>query len=56
MEQISIEISEEQAGKRLDKALSDNLPDMSRARLQMLMAEGHVSTVSYTHLTLPTKA
>ena len=43
MEQISIEISEEQAGKRLDKALSDNLPDMSRARLQMLMAEGHVS-------------
>lgn len=39
---IRLEISPEWAGQRLDKALSV-LAELSRARLQALMAEGHVT-------------
>ena len=38
-----IELSAEAAGQRLDKALSAVLPDISRARLQALIAEGRLS-------------
>ena len=38
-------IGEEAAGDRLDKALATALPDMSRARIQQLLAAGHVSRV-----------
>ncbi len=36
-------IGESAAGDRLDKALAAALPDMSRARIQQLLAAGHVS-------------
>ena len=38
-----VRIVELAAGGRLDKALADALPDLSRARLQALIAEGRVS-------------
>jgi 23S rRNA pseudouridine1911/1915/1917 synthase len=38
-----IELSPEEATGRLDKALTAKLPELSRARLQALMAEGRVS-------------
>ncbi len=37
---LDILIGPEQAGKRLDKILAGQLPDISRARLQALIAEG----------------
>ena len=36
-------LTAEDAGKRLDKTLAEKLPEFSRARLQMLIAEGAVS-------------
>ncbi len=38
-------IGEHAAGDRLDKALAAALPDLSRARIQHLLASGHVSRV-----------
>jgi 23S rRNA pseudouridine1911/1915/1917 synthase len=38
-----VELAAEDAVGRLDRALTDRLPDLSRARLQALMAEGRVS-------------
>jgi 23S rRNA pseudouridine1911/1915/1917 synthase len=38
-----IEVLLEQSGERLDKALAAMMPDLSRARLQALMAEGALS-------------
>jgi 23S rRNA pseudouridine1911/1915/1917 synthase len=38
-----VELPDEAAGKRLDKALAAGLPELSRARLQALIAEGRVS-------------
>ena len=48
------------AGRRLDQALAELLPEYSRSRLQRLLDQGLVlvdgrTPVSYTHLTLPTK-
>tara|TARA_B100000686_G_scaffold65924_1_gene71052 strand:- start:1500 stop:2483 length:984 start_codon:yes stop_codon:yes gene_type:complete len=43
METINIELTEEDLGQRLDKALTRHLPDLSRARLQDLMASGNVT-------------
>jgi len=40
---LSVEISAEEAGERIDKALAVRLPELSRARLQALIAEGRVS-------------
>jgi 23S rRNA pseudouridine1911/1915/1917 synthase len=37
-----VALAPEEAGLRLDKALADKLPDLSRARLQSLMAQGRV--------------
>jgi 23S rRNA pseudouridine1911/1915/1917 synthase len=42
-ELIAVEVPAAASGERLDKALSAALPDMSRARLQALLAEGAVS-------------
>ncbi len=39
----SLTIPADQAGERLDKALTALLPDLSRARLQALLAEGQVA-------------
>tara|TARA_R110002124_G_scaffold9429_10_gene48407 strand:+ start:7287 stop:8255 length:969 start_codon:yes stop_codon:yes gene_type:complete len=39
----SLKIPADQAGERLDKALTALLPDLSRARLQALLAEGQVA-------------
>lgn len=41
---IDTTIGEQQDGLRLDRALADLLPDMSRERLKALIAEGRVST------------
>ncbi len=38
----TVTIGEDKAGVRLDRALSDELADLSRARLQALLAEGRV--------------
>lgn len=37
-----IRLEQEEAGKRLDKVLAQRLPEFSRARLQALIADGHV--------------
>ena len=42
-ETLIVHITDDQAGERLDKALAARLPDLSRARVQALMAEGFVS-------------
>ena len=42
-EALTIEISVDEAGDRLDRALVPHLPDLSRARLQALIAEGRLS-------------
>ncbi|MCR5877673.1 RluA family pseudouridine synthase [Phenylobacterium sp. J367] len=42
-EVLTVEIGPEAAGERVDKALAARLPELSRARLQALMAEGRVS-------------
>lgn len=39
----ALKIPADQAGERLDKALTALLPDLSRARLQALLAEGQVA-------------
>ncbi|MGZ3377339.1 MAG: RluA family pseudouridine synthase [Phenylobacterium sp.] len=38
-----VAVGPEQAGGRIDKVLADLLPEMSRARVQALIAQGHVS-------------
>ncbi|HVI34523.1 RluA family pseudouridine synthase [Phenylobacterium sp.] len=40
---LSVEIAAEEAGERIDKALALRLPELSRARLQALIAEARVS-------------
>jgi 23S rRNA pseudouridine1911/1915/1917 synthase len=42
-EERLVEILPEDAGERLDKALAARAPDLSRARIQALIAEGRVS-------------
>ncbi|WP_455217433.1 S4 domain-containing protein, partial [Kaarinaea lacus] len=42
-EQLSQQVPEHLAGKRLDQALSAMFPDFSRARLQRWIRDGHVS-------------
>jgi len=42
MTDIEIEIDETQIGVRLDKAISDQCEDLSRARVQSLMANDHI--------------
>ncbi len=42
-EPLTIEISPDEAGDRLDRVLVPHLPDLSRARLQALIAEGRLS-------------
>jgi 23S rRNA pseudouridine1911/1915/1917 synthase len=41
-EQHTLTISEELAGERLDKALNNAIPELSRSRIQQLIAEGQV--------------
>jgi 23S rRNA pseudouridine1911/1915/1917 synthase len=40
---LTVQLTEAHAGQRLDKALSDELPDLSRARLQALIEQGRVT-------------
>jgi 23S rRNA pseudouridine1911/1915/1917 synthase len=40
--QISLTVTEKEAGERLDRILSQRFNDVSRARFQRLIAEGHV--------------
>ena len=40
---LEVELTDADAGARLDKALADRAPDLSRARLQALLEEGRVS-------------
>ena len=40
LSRLNIEITPDQAGARLDRALADSAPDLSRARIQALMALG----------------
>ncbi len=40
--QVEISVSDSNAGMRLDKLLSEHLPDMSRSRIQALIKEGCV--------------
>jgi 23S rRNA pseudouridine1911/1915/1917 synthase len=42
-ETLTVELSAEDAGGRVDKALAVRLPELSRARIQALIAEGRVS-------------
>lgn len=44
----TIEICADEAGERLDRALVPHLPDLSRARLQALIAEGRLSFAGET--------
>jgi len=39
---VEVLLGPESAGMRLDKALADQLPDLSRGRVQALMAEGRI--------------
>ena len=39
---VEVLLGQESAGVRLDKALADQLPDLSRGRVQALMAEGRI--------------
>ena len=41
-ERLLAEVDEPQAGQRLDRFLSDALPDVSRTRIQALIRDGHV--------------
>ncbi len=43
MEQITVITQEDDSGHRLDKVLSRHVPQLSRARLQALMDQGHVT-------------
>ena len=40
--EIQLDFDEVDAGKRVDKALSDNLPDVSRSTIQHWIKDGHV--------------
>ncbi|MBR7621657.1 RluA family pseudouridine synthase [Phenylobacterium sp. 20VBR1] len=40
---LALTLTAEQAGGRLDKTLAEHLPDLSRARIQALMAAGQVT-------------
>ena len=40
---LTVQLTDAHAGQRLDKALSDELPDLSRARLQALIEQGRVT-------------
>ncbi len=40
---VTVSLPEDAAGERLDKALTAHIPELSRARLQALMAQGQVS-------------
>jgi len=40
--EIQLDFDEADAGKRVDKALSDNLPDVSRSAIQQWIKDGHV--------------
>lgn len=42
-EDLKVELTDADAGARLDRALADRLPELSRARIQALMAQGAVS-------------
>ncbi|WP_370689209.1 RluA family pseudouridine synthase [Phenylobacterium sp.] len=42
-ETVALTLAAEDAGGRLDKTLAEHLPDLSRARIQALMAQGLVS-------------
>lgn len=42
-EPLVVELGAEAGGLRLDKALADACPDLSRARIQALLAEGRIS-------------
>ncbi len=42
-ERHDVTIPEDLSGERLDKALAELLPDLSRVRVQALLAEGHVT-------------
>lgn len=46
---ILIELTEADIGSRFDKALASQVPDLSRARLQALMAEGAVAQAEPPH-------
>src|SRR5438128_10795425 len=37
-----VELSDEDAGERIDKALAAKAPELSRARIQALLAEGRI--------------
>lgn len=52
----TLTVDEDAAGIRLDKFLSQQLPDISRARLQALIEEGNVSRLSVTHHPSPVTA
>jgi 23S rRNA pseudouridine1911/1915/1917 synthase len=53
---LEVELTPGDAGQRLDKALAAVLPDMSRARLQALIQEGHVSRQGETLASASAKA
>lgn len=52
---LQISVRDDQSGIRLDKLLSDNLPDMSRSRLQSLIKGGCVSEGERT-ITAPSRS
>ena len=43
LETVSLELPAEEAGARVDKTLADRLPDLSRSRVQALMAQGLIA-------------
>ena len=50
------EIPEYLSGQRIDSALTEILDEISRSKIKTCLQDGRVTAVSYTHLTLPTKA
>jgi 23S rRNA pseudouridine1911/1915/1917 synthase len=40
---LTLSLSADEAGRRLDKTLAERLPELSRARIQALLAEGRIS-------------
>lgn len=48
IERLNAEVDESHSGKRLDRFLSDALPQLSRTRLQALIKEGQVSSSGAT--------
>ena len=49
-------IGKNQAGQRLDKFLKKALPNAGTGFLYKMLRKKNITSVSYTHLTLPTKA